>query len=163
MIAVNIAVVGLIFVPYLILIMTGRKEHNKINKIFEQEAKKLGLKISEKDQWNLNAIGVDLQQQKLLFVQRKEQDFKIELIDLSLVKTVELLHEEKASLTSGKPEVILLNINLKFQQFSGEEISLSLYDSNFCMDQDHEMKHAEKWCNLVNNIVSTRPKIKKAA
>lgn len=163
MLAVNIAVVSLVFVPYLIFLMFGQRESKKITSKFNEEARKHGLTITEKETWNLNVLGLDSANQKLLFVQRRDQELFVELIDLSAVKLCRLSNVSSDIIVHGKKDSLLQKLYLEFVQFSGLENQVCLFDYEQNFTEDFEMKRAEKWNRLINNCLSLKPVFRKAA
>lgn len=164
MIAVNLAVVSIVFVPYFLLIYIGQREYRKIDNLFKKEAKKNDLKIEVKDRWNLNAIGIDSRQQKLLFVQRRNEEFFVQLVNLSNIKESKIFQYSKSININGVNELVLQKIDLELVPFNSDEKTIiSLFDSDLTFDQDFEMKHAEKWNRLINSTLSVNPITRKVA
>lgn len=164
MLAVNIAVISLIFVPYFILIYIGQLEYNKINKVFEEEANRRGLSIDTKDRWNLNAIGIDHKQQKLLFVQRRNEEFFVEVINLHSVRQCQISAHHHNSKINGVDELVLQKLDLELLALNSNDISIiCLFNSELTFDQDYEMKHAENWNRIINSSLSLNPTIRKVA
>lgn len=164
MIAVNIAVVSFVFIPYMILVMLGNRDYKKIDQNFHEEVRKNNLKIDFRDRWNLNAIGLDSHQEKLLLVQRRDHDFFIDLLDLKNFKTSSLLIQRKMIKINGQEELLLQKIDLELLHLNGEEkVLLSFFDHDFHYDQDYEIKHAEKWRDLINSLLNSRPMFQNAA
>ncbi|SDB49929.1 hypothetical protein SAMN03097699_1726 [Flavobacteriaceae bacterium MAR_2010_188] len=164
MLIVNIIVISLVFVPYLILILIGQKETRKISKRFQQEAKNHQLNISEMESWNLNYIGIDTSSQKLLFTQRRDTEFFVDLIDLKSFQEVKLVTQFEEIVNNKVKEDILLKINLEFVgHYNHINHNLCLYDYDLNRDQDYEMKHAEKWAKRVSDSLSMPVGFKRVA
>lgn len=163
-IAVNIIVTALVFVPYMLFIYIGQQDFRKINNEFRKMASKHALKIDIKDRWNLNAIGIDSDQQKLLFVQRRDNEFFISLINLSGIQKCEVCHHSELLLVRGAKEQVLQTVELEFIQNNKEDkLILSLFNTEINMGQDYELKHAQKWNTIINNNLSLNPNLRKAA
>lgn len=164
MIAVNIAVVSLVFIPYFLLIVIGQREYRKINKRFQQEVKKLNLKIDQKDRWNQNAIGIDSSQQKLVLVQRRQEEFFVQVVDLSSVKKCEIAQEIKQVQINEENQSVLEKIDLELLTSFGEgKITVNLFSSEYTFDQEFELKHAEKWKAIIDSVLSAKTMYKKVA
>lgn len=164
MIAVNIAVVSLVFIPYVVFIIIGQKEARKISSRFKEEARRHSLNISEKENWNKNILGLDPSNQKLLFVQKHDEEFLVKLIDLSLVKASRLAVDSREMVINEKKENVLQKINLELLSInmqSNQEICL--YDSELNFSQDFELRRAEKWNKLINSCLSSKPVFQKVA
>lgn len=164
MFVTNLAVISLVFVPYFFILYMGHREDRKLLLLFRKEAKRNGLNIILKDRWNLNVIGIDQKQQKILFVQRRDEGYYIKVINLCSIKNCELFHDSKYFKINGGKELILQKIDLVLQPFnSDEKLVISLYDSDRTFEQDYELKHAEKWQRIINNNLSINPITRKAA
>lgn len=159
MFAVNVAVVSLIFVPYLFLIYLGQREYRKIDNIFKEEAIKLGLNIEVKDRWNQNAIGIDTKQRELLFVQKRNENYLVEHISLRSVAQCEIRHQVENLKNNGINEQVLQKVSLDFIHFDGSAISVCLFDYEYTFEQDYEMKHAEQWKKTITDNLA--PKLRK--
>lgn len=164
MLAVNIAVVSLVFVPYLLFIIIGQKEARKLSSKFKEEVKKNNLQINERENWNQNILGLDVSKQKLLFVQKRNEEFCIELIDLNSVKLSRLAVESKEIVVNEKKENLLQTITLEFLGYNlQEKQEVCLYDFELNFSQDFEMRRAEKWNKLINSCLSLKPVFQKVA
>lgn len=164
MLVVNIAVVSIVFVPYLIFIIIGQKEARKLSSKFKEEAGRHNLKISERENWNQNILGLDVSKQKLLFVQRRNDEFLVELIDLSPVKLSRLAVDSKEAMVNEKKENVLQRIDLELINYNMQvKHMICLYDSELNFSQDFEMRRAEKWNKLINNCLSLKPVFQKVA
>lgn len=164
MFAVNVAVVSLVFVPYYIFIRLGQKEYRRINREFGNQKKKHNLKIDHLERWNLNAVGIDLQQQKLLFVQRRHEEIFVQVYDLSNVKTcIEASHSSPIEV-NGILQNVLQTVDLELYPYSAEEKTIvNLFNSDFTYNEDFELKHAQQWRELINQCIISRPIFKKVA
>lgn len=160
MFAVNIAVVSFVFVPFFYLIYLGQREYKKVDNLFKEEAKRLDLHIEIKDRWNQNAIGIDAQQGKLLFVQKRLEEFYVENINLCSVVNCEISHHVETVRINGVNEPVLKKISLDLIHFNGNIVaSICLFDYEYTFEQDHEMKHAEQWKKSISN--SLAPNLKR--
>lgn len=160
MFAVNVAVVSFVFVPFFYLIYLGQQEYKKINKLFKEEASRLGLNIEVKDRWNQNALGIDTRQGRLLFVQKRHENFFVENIDLCSVVNCEISHQVENLKINGINEQVLQKISLDLIHFNGNIVaSVCLFDYEYTLEQDFEMKHAEQWKKFINSNLA--PHLKK--
>lgn len=157
MIAISLIMVVCVFLPFFLFPIIGVIGKSKLAKKFEQEAKKFNLKIENKESWNLNLIGTDIIQNKLLFVQQRDKDFIVEVIDLNIVKSCNLLPEILQVKNNGKLENRLqrVDIELYMIQHEGKKL-LNLYDYEHNYAQDLEMKHAEKWNEIIQKQLVQR-------
>ncbi len=150
-IAVNLAVVSIIFIPLFLLIYLGQSEYRKVDKQFKTEAKKFGLNITLKDRWNQNSIGIDIHQQKLLFVQKRNHECFVDLIDLNSITRCDFTQESDLIKINGEKEQVLQKIILELFNAQGvKKFSINLFDSENTIDQEYEVKHAEDWKQIIN-------------
>lgn len=163
-VAVNVTVLALVFVPYILFLYVGQQDFRKINYEFKKEARKHALNIDIKGRWNLNAIGIDSHKQKLLFVQRRDEEIFVSLINLSVIQKCISNHHSEQLLVRGENEQVLQNIELELiQNNNDDKIILSLFNSDINMGQDYELKHAKKWTAIINNNLSINSNLRKVA
>lgn len=150
MIAISLIMVVCVFLPFFLFPIIGMLGKTKLVKQFEFQATKRGLHIAHSEHWNLNHLGIDKNQNKLLFVQQRDRDFLVEDIDLHLVASCHLLPETQQVKNNGRLEERLQRIDLEFyMKQDGSRRLLSLYDYEHNYAQDLEMKHAENWHKII--------------
>lgn len=164
LILVSTILVVLIFLPFVLMPLLRNSDRKKLNKKFREEEKNHKLNTQLKENWNQNYIGLDLTEKKLLFVQKSEEDFVVEFIDLKLVNACKPFIEEINIQKDGKTESVLRRVNLEFS-FKNSEIkkSINLFDYDLHFTQDLEVKHAGKWANLINQQLSIQSVLKRTA
>ncbi|PIX10605.1 MAG: hypothetical protein COZ75_00730 [Flavobacteriaceae bacterium CG_4_8_14_3_um_filter_34_10] len=160
---VNIAVVSIILVPYIAFIYLGHTQFNEIEKKFQQEVKLLGLHIDEYERWNMNVMGIDFNQKKILLVVRQNEKLLAEVIPLKKIIKSSIVTCTHLVKTGNKETTELDKIFLELTPFEGtDKTMVSLFYSGYTFEQDYEMKHAEKWNTLINSILE-KPKAKEKA
>ncbi len=160
---VDFAMLALVFVPYLIFILIGKREERNLKNTFLEEARKLRLRLDEKDKWNNNIIGLDKEKTTLLLVQKRRTGLLTEVIDLREVRACEVLQEVQTVRIEQRNEQILQKIDLQLKLYDGSFRIIKLYDCEETYTQDYELKHAEKWNNTINSFIAFRPTINSAA
>ncbi|WP_156879191.1 hypothetical protein [Salinimicrobium xinjiangense] len=160
---IDIALVALIVIPYILFILIGRREHNNLKNKFLNEAKYHQLRCEEVDTWNKNMMGLDKVRQKILLVQRRQTEFVTVLIELTEVKSCQILREVQTLKIDKRTEDILQRIHLQLILFNGSEKSVSLYNCDDTYYQEYELLHAERWNSSINALISFRPTINSAA
>ena len=161
---VDMALLALVIVPYVIFIFVRSKTATKCRKEFNRIAAENSLIINEKESWNKNLIGLDRSKEKLLLVQYKSEEPVSELMDLKMLKSCTVLSDTENQVVNGKPEEILKRVSLQLCFLnSAEKKLLRLYDHDVDVNQDYELKRAQKWNALVNEVLKARPVIKRAA
>lgn len=164
MFIVDLVVTGLVLIPYFLLIYIGKKQSLEIDKTFQHEIIKNKLNIDVSDRWNQNAIGIDYQKQKLLFVQRRNDFISIELLDLSTVTTTNIVPFYNRVKINKVIENQLDKLHLELTHSYGNTLShLLLFDSDFTYGQFYEMKYAEKWNSIIYKAIRIVPTERKIA
>lgn len=162
-IIVNLAIVALVVVPYMLFIILGWGEARKFkNKFREETTRHLG-KADEVHSWNRIMTGLDKNLQKLVLVQAIDQGFRVEVIDLKVMRSCEIKTEYSTGVIDRVPSTILKRIDLEFSNISGEKFYLNLFDQNTTYQQDFELRNANKLFASVNGCLSFRPVINSAA
>ena len=164
MLLLDLTMVGLVFIPYLVLILVGRANTKNLKKAFLAEAKSGGFNFDETGKWNHNMIGLDRKQRKLLFVQNNSDGIVVKVADLSTVKENRLILERTPGKVSGKMADVLERISLELRNSNGhvQEV-IRLYDVNAVYSQEYELKNAEHWNTLVRNLLVSKPAVSSAA
>jgi hypothetical protein len=161
---VDLAVVASVVIPYLLLVITGFNENKTRRKKFLKGAGKNHMVPDETDHWNLNTIGIDRKLQKLLFLQRNSKGDRVEFFDLKNIRKSTLISTTKTIKINDKVEEVLQQIHLELESnFSSEKKLLNLYDCDLTYSQDYEMKHAQKWNEIINAVISYKPVLDSAA
>ena len=161
---VTAILVVLIFLPFVLLPLLKNGDRKKLTKKFREEEKNHNLNMQLKENWSQNYIGMDLTEKKLLFVQKAEEDFVVEIIDLKLfnacVTIIEVLEVQK----EGKTERLLRRVILEFSlKNAGLKKSINLFDYDLHFNQDLEKSHAMKWADLISQQLSKQSVLKQTA
>lgn len=160
---VDVALVALIFLPYVLFILIGRREERKIKNRFLEEALKINLTIEEKDFWNTTVVGLDITRSKVLITQKRKTGIVVELIDLKEIRSCEVLQEVQTVKISGHSENVVQRIDLQLELFNNSTRIVNFYHCEETYSQEYEMKHAERWSNKINNLIRLRPTVNSAA
>lgn len=160
---VHFALVLSLIVPFIIFALYAAQERKDLKKRFVEEAKLLNLNLNQKDLWNLNFIGLDIHQQRVLLVQKREELFFTYLVDLKTVLSCTVLYEWGHLKVNKEKEEVLKRVDLELFLQNGTKQIINLYDYEISYVQDYELKHAEKWKSIINASLSLRPIIHTAA
>lgn len=164
LILVSAILVVLIFIPFVLLPLLRNSDLKKLEKKFREEEKNHNINIQLKEHWNQNYIGLDLSEKKLLFIQKSEEEFIVEFIDLKLVNSCASSIEELTVQRDGKTESLLRRVNLEFSfRNTGLKKSINLFDYDLHFTQDLEVKHASKWAELISQQLSSQSVLKQTA
>lgn len=100
----------------------------------------------------------------MLWVQKRDENYIVEVIDLSKVKKCILIPEYYRLRIKGKDEDLLHRINLEFYfVFEEKRIVLNLFDNEINYTQDLELKHAQKWLGIIKDQIEIQPLLKNTA
>lgn len=161
---VDLVVTGMVFIPYFLFIFIAKQHYRQIDKMFRTEAENYNLTINVKDRWNQNAIGIDYQKNKLLFVQGRNEEMEVELIDLSVITATRILPVFKKVKKNHKLEDQLESITLEFSLLtSASPIYLQLFDYQFIDSEFYEMQYAEKWNKIISSVIVKASGLKRVA
>lgn len=153
----------LVFLPFILLPLIQNSDRKKLQKKSGEESSKYGLSLDQKENWSMNFIGIDSAQKKLLWIQKLENDFITELIDISRVRSTKLIVAECQKKINGKPEKVLERIDIEFLFFDEEKKIKNFYDYDLNLSQDLEIMHAEKWNELIHKSLRQQIELKKSA
>ncbi len=160
---VDAALIALVFLPYVLFILIGRREERKLKNKFLEEAFKSQLKIDESDSWNKTFIGLDKEKYKILLVQKRKTGIAVERIDLKNVKECEVLQEVQTVKIDTCNQNILQRIDLQLKLFNNSVQNINFYNCEESYSQEYELIHAEKWNDKINSLTHFSPTINSAA
>lgn len=153
-ITILLIMISCVFLPFFLLFIINYIEKSRLLFKFKREAAKYQLNILEKENWNQSILGIDPVLKKLLFVQKRNNIFSVELIDLLQVKDSKLIPVSIPSRKYKKQGGLLMRIDLQFTFLPDQGPKLlNLYDSRLNMYKEMEFSHAEKWNNLVHKYL----------
>ncbi|CAN5189749.1 hypothetical protein BH23BAC2_BH23BAC2_06620 [soil metagenome] len=164
LILVSAIMVILVFLPFVLLPLLQNKDNKKLGKKFRKEEKNHNLNIGLNEEWSQNAIGIDPEQKKLLFVQKSDDGHIVECIDLNTVHSCIPLIDEITIVKNGKKETLLKRVSFNLA-FKNTEIKkeINLFDYDLHVSQDLEVQHAQKWAGLIKQQLSNQPVYSKTA
>lgn len=165
LVIISLVLVASVFLPFFIIDFSGKSGIKQMKKLFELEQVKNNLKLTEQENWGNTFIGIDREQNKMLFMKFSEVEPSIHLIDLSKIQACEIDSKIASVKTKIKKENILQKLNLKIspKDTRNPEEILNFYDSEGIYGEDFEMVRAEKWKTNVKSYINTMSSVKKAA
>ncbi|APG60642.1 hypothetical protein [Christiangramia salexigens] len=162
MIAVSITVLLSVLIPYLLLLYYGKYDSRKLKKTFKLEARINALTFSKKEHWDLNYLGLDSIQEKLLFIQMIDKKPIVKLLDFKNLKSVDL--ETIEMKTPGKhSRVFLEEVNIHFKYRNEPDLMIQLFNRSRDYFESNEVQRAQSWVNEFKILLNNTAKIKKAA
>lgn len=163
-ITISLIMISCVILPIFLLPVISYFNKRKLLQKFVLEAKKHKLTVEQKEFWNLSILGIDPVQKKLLFVQKRNDLFSVELVDLLTVKESKLIpvlirsrkYRQKGSLLSR------IDLQLTFVTNQSSKL-LNLYDSRLNIYKELEFSHAEKWNCLIQKYLPVNHFLQKTA
>lgn len=161
---VDLAMLSLVFIPYIFLVLLGRGNSKKMKNFFLAEAQKLELKPDEIQTWNQNIIGVDKTRRKLLFVQKRFDQLAVQVVDLACIRDSKVLVRYSPQKTNGQTVDVLQEASLELLGAGGNlKDKIVLYDANAVFSEDNELRHAEKWNRIIKELLKPETSMRPAA
>lgn len=163
-ITIALIMISCVILPIFLLPVINYLERKRLLSIFTAEAIKNNLNLEQKEFWNLSMLGIDPVQKKLLFVQKRNDSFSIDLIDLLDVKEIKLMPVSIRSRKYRKNGSLLKRIDLQLTFLSSKGVKfLNFYDSRLNQYKEMEFSHAEKWNGLIQKYVPTQTFLQRIA
>lgn len=163
LVILSLLLVFLVFLPFILIPLIQNRGSKNLQKKFNGEASRLNLKTDIIETWNQNFIGFDSAQKKLLFVQKLEEDFIVEFIDLDGIKQSDLKLQHSQPVGQKKEEQLQKVILELTVQHTEEKKTIVLYDYDLNYNQDLEVKNAQKVNDHISNFIKSRPVLKRTA
>lgn len=162
-IIISLILVLLVFLPFFLLPLIKNSDRKRLEKKSKEESSRYGLNLDLVETWSMNFIAIDSVQKKMLWIQKLENEYITECIDLSTVKATKLVISETDKKISGKTEKVLQRIDLEFRFFNEEVKNINFFDYDLFVNQDLEVLHAEKWNGLIQKQLSPQKYFKRSA
>lgn len=163
-ITISLIMVTCVFLPFFLLPIINYIEKHRLLLKFRREAANNQLSIKLQESWNQSILGIDPVHNKLLYVQKRNNNFSIEIIDLLQVKDSRLLQITIPSSKYKKQGGLLLRIDLQFIFLTDPcPKILNIYDSRLNLFKEMEFSHAENWNDLIHRFLPTTQFLQKTA
>ena len=151
-------------VPLIWIILIEKNNNNKIKKRFKEAIKRENLSFSLKEQWSNNLIGIETSKNTLVFVKLDSEEASILKINLAELKSCEIKIKSRAYIKNKQKEMVLEQLDLELTcHIKDGSIVLNLYDSNEAFSENYEVDRAERWQNLIEQIIANNGFHKRAA
>lgn len=159
MIIISVLLVMAVVVPFLIFNFLGKGDSKIISNKVKQFSKEAHLKLDEKESWGNTFIAIDRTQKILVFSKIIKGEVTIKNIALDQVEKTNIQKNLKLVKTNTGKENVLQRLDLEIVFFAHHEKSLLLnfYDVDQVYTENYELKRAEKWSTLINEVVKTSP------
>lgn len=149
----EILVVSCVFVPFFIFIYKGLNSTSKTKNKAEKITKANGFNYKLKEVWNNKYIGLAEENNMLTYIQFNKEDDKIFNINLSKVKSCELISDYK----KGKDKVTrlqYLGLRITFLSMQDEDKVLSFFNNQEAFMENYELQRIKKWHKLINSNIN---------
>lgn len=144
----------LIFGPFYMLAKSGSSQKKKVSRLFKELSARLGLTVSESDQWNDRAFGIDKEARKVLFYRNNKGVEEHILIDLDMVAQCRKINVTRTmKTTSGMSNAIDL-LGLEFllkNDLSPVKVEFFNADNNFVLQE--ELQLVQKWSGTIEGAL----------
>jgi hypothetical protein len=154
-----------LFFPVYYFYKNGKSRTSRMEKLHLQEAAKYNLNLKETENWADCFIGIDPDQNTVLFIKTTSNENHTTVIKLKDVKHCNVIKKVKPIKTKNKTENLLEKVALEFIYFGNNRpnVTLEFYDSDGDYREDYEIKRAEKWSALIYTQLATLVKASKVA
>ena len=150
-IIIGLAILGLFLFPVILISRSGKKKMKRLSDEIMTEASKNELTISENDSWNESAIGMDVKNDKIIFIDESHSEKVVRLINLKDVKSF----STSPDLTKGNSRNTdyekepRLSLNFIFKDPSKSETNITFYIAGFGKLTKTEQHLFEKWSGII--------------
>lgn len=148
---VSTILIATVFLPFLYIAYLGKVQHKKINQLFDQEIRKFGYHFDEFEKWGNTFLGLDQKNALLVYMRYHSNLLVKQEISVTKIKECCVLVNEQETRKDQKIHTQLVKVNLSLKLIGEEQnpIILNFFDSDLNYREDHEVKRAEKWKQLV--------------
>ena len=148
---IGLVVLGLFLLPALIITKANKKKAQRLQNIIMEEAVKNELTITESDNWNEAAIGIDMKNDKIIFIDESQRENDVRIINLKDVRSVRtspaiqnIRNQKKEHEKESQ-----LSLSLLFKEPSRPEIDITFYVAGFGKLTKIERGRFEKWSKIL--------------
>ncbi|MDX1363601.1 MAG: hypothetical protein R3243_05265 [Arenibacter latericius] len=165
MIILSALLVLAVVIPFLILNSSGKGEAKTISNKIKEFAKDAHLSFDTKESWGNRFIGIDKSKKILVFASMKNGEVVINEVALGQVEKASIQMETKMVKTNSRKENVLQRLDVEITYFAhlDELLVLNFYTVEQIYGEDYELKRAEKWKALINEVAKTAIVGKKVA
>jgi hypothetical protein len=161
---VTTTIIGLFFlalfiVPIFIFSRQGKNKGKKYEKDFFSEVSINNLRISDKDFWKEHAIGIDTDQNKIIYIDWSGSEKVSYIFSLKDIKVFEPVpgfseqHKRNFNLTKAPR----LGLRFVFLESARAEINVTFHIAGLAQLNDEEIRLFKKWQSLISKKLDNRP------
>jgi len=159
-IIIYVILAACLVLPIYLFNKNSKNNTSKAHKAHLLEIKNHNLELKDQEEWHNLIIGIDTNQNKLLYSKTTMNTNDTTVISLSEIKHCKIVKSVRPINRKGKKENILEKLALEFVYSKNNlpNILLEFYDVNGDFREDFEMKRAEKWAGKVNTQLAALSK-----
>lgn len=159
---VMIFVTLIVVVPFVWFILAEKSGMSKKRKAFEDIAKVHNLKFTLKETWNNICLGLDENENTLLFITINNLETKVQKIELDDVKKCVINKTSKEYKNGDRHYSEMSRLDLEFSFVSNTNpVVITFYNAENNFSQNREVARAEKWLSIIekhkynkNNVIA---------
>ncbi|WP_229797257.1 hypothetical protein [Arenibacter certesii] len=165
MILISALLVLAVVIPFLILNSSGKGEAKTISKRIKEFAKESHLRLDVKEGWGNRFIAIDKTQKILVFSKMVNGEVVINEVALGQVEKASIQMSTKMMKSNSGKENVLQRLDVEITYFAHHEkpVLLNFYEIEQIYSEDYELKRAEKWKGLIEEVAKTATVGKKVA
>jgi hypothetical protein len=157
MLLVSALLVLCTIIPFVILNKSGKGDLKIMNKEVKNVMIESKLKFDVKESWGNSFIGLDSNNNKLVFSKVFDGVVALENIDLNTVSNVKIIKKTHDVRSKNKKEAVLekLDMEISFSDHENPVKILNFYDINSIYMEDYELVRVEKWNAAINGVIQS--------
>ncbi|MCM4167512.1 hypothetical protein KCTC52924_00989 [Arenibacter antarcticus] len=154
---ISVLLVLAVVIPFLVLNSSGKGEAKTIANRIKEFAKEAHLKFDQKESWGNRFIAIDKTRKILVFSRIVNGEVVINEVPMDQVEKSTIQKATKMVKTNSGKENVLQKLDLEITYFAHHEkaLLLNFYDIDQIYTEDYELKRAEKWNVIINEVATT--------
>ncbi len=158
----SILVVLSVLVPFFIFVFKGLNSKTKTKHKAEKLLLSNGLKYTMSETWNNKFMAFAENQNMLSYVHFKDEINVVKTIDLSQVKSCEIISDYQKGKDKAS-HLKHLDLKLQFVSSKKEALILSFFDADEAFIEDYEAKRIQNWHDIIETNLSKAITLKQAS
>lgn len=144
----------LIFGPFYMLAKSGGKQKKLLVKQFKELASRLGLNITDFDNWNDMAFGIDKEARKVLFYKNRKGVEEHVLIELDSVVQCKKINVSRTLKSKGEMANVIDFLGLEFVLKNNmAPVRIEFYSSDNSFVLQEELQLVQKWSTMIEGML----------
>ena len=150
---IGLVILGLFILPFILISKSKKKKIEQLKNFLTDEAKKIGVTISDIDYWNDSALGIDDKEETFIFINENHDEKEVRVFNINEMKSVRFIPDitKKNSKIDYKKEQKLC-ISILFKESVKSEVNLVFFTAGFGYVSKQEQELFEKWTNKIKKL-----------